>query len=90
MLERLTNGRYLSALHRVKNLSTRERLSMVLFLDPAFDATLEPLAGVVPVRASRIPTCAGTIDPHVMQGTYGEYLLSKVSKVFPDLAPTVL
>src|SRR6185503_19705845 len=37
MLERLTNGRYLSALHRAKNLSARERLSMVLFLDPSFD-----------------------------------------------------
>jgi isopenicillin N synthase-like dioxygenase len=91
MLERLTNGRYLSALHRAKNLSARERLSMVLFLDPSFDAKLEPLPGVVPdsqqphtnVRWDRI-------DPHAMQGTYGEYLLSKVSKVFPDLAPTVL
>jgi hypothetical protein len=29
------------------------------------------------------------IDPHAMQGTYGEYLLSKVSKVFPELAPAV-
>jgi len=86
MLERLTNGRYLSALHRAKNLTRRERLSMVLFLDPAFDAKLEPLPGVVAdsqhphtnVRWDRI-------DPHALQGTYGEYLLSKVSKVFPDL-----
>jgi isopenicillin N synthase-like dioxygenase len=90
MLERLTNGRYLSALHRAKNLSARERLSMVLFLDPSFEAKLEPLPGVVPdttqphtnVRWDRI-------DPHRMQGTYGEYLLSKVSKVFPELAPAV-
>ena len=90
MLERLTNGRYLSALHRAKNLSARERLSMVLFLDPSFDAKLEPLPGVNPdstqphtnVRWDRI-------DPHAMQGTYGEYLLSKVSKVFPELAPAV-
>lgn len=91
MLERLTKGRYLSALHRAKNLSARERLSMVLFLDPAFDAQLAPLPGVAPdsdqphtnVRWDRI-------DPHALQGTYGEYLLSKVSKVFPELAPTVL
>lgn len=87
MLERLTNGRYLSALHRAKNSSARERLSMVLFLDPAFDAKLAPLPGVQPdsdqphtdVRWDRI-------DPHAAQGTYGEYLLSKVSKVFPELA----
>lgn len=91
MLERLTKGRYLSALHRAKNLSARERLSMVLFLDPAFDAQLAPLPGVAPdshrphtnVRWDRI-------DPHALQGTYGEYLLSKVSNVFPELAPTVL
>jgi polar amino acid transport system ATP-binding protein len=86
MLERLTRGRYLSALHRAKNLTHRERLSMVLFLDPSFDAKLQPLPGVMPdsdqphtnVRWDRI-------DPHALQGTYGEYLLSKVSKVFPDL-----
>jgi isopenicillin N synthase-like dioxygenase len=91
MLERLTNGRYLSALHRAKNLSARERLSMVLFLDPAFDAKLEPLPGVV--RGSIEPHTNvrwDRIDPHALQGTYGEYLLSKVSKVFPDLAPKVL
>jgi len=91
MLERLTNGRYLSALHRAKNLSARERLSMVLFLDPAFDAKLEPLPGVV--RDSLEPHTNvrwDRFDPHAMQGTYGEYLLSKVSKVFPDLVPKVL
>lgn len=90
MLERLTRGRYLSALHRAKNSSARERLSMVLFLDPAFDAKLAPLPGVKPdsdqphtdVRWDRI-------DPHAAQGTYGEYLLSKVTKVFPDLATRV-
>lgn len=90
MLERLTNCRYVSALHRAKNQTAHERLSMVLFLDPAFDAKLEPLPGVVSdsdrphtnVRWDRI-------DPHALRGTYGEYLLSKVSKVFPELAPTV-
>jgi polar amino acid transport system ATP-binding protein len=86
MLERLTNGRYLSALHRAKNLTTRERLSMVLFLDPAFDAKLEPLPGVAPDSAQPHTNVRwDRIDPHALQGTYGEYLLSKVSKVFPEL-----
>ena len=90
MLERLTNGRYLSALHRAKNLSARERLSMVLFLDPSFDAKLEPLPGVVPDTSQPHTNVRwDRIDPHAMQGTYGEYLLSKVSKVFPKLAPAV-
>src|SRR5262245_3113468 len=90
MLERLTNGRYLSALHRAKNLSARERLSMVLFLDPSFAAQLEPLPGVVPdTNQPHTNVRWDRIDPHAMQGTYGEYLLSKVSKVFPELAPAV-
>lgn len=90
MLERLTNGRYLSALHRARNTSNRQRLSMVLFLDPSFDATLGPIAGVTAgderphtdVRWDRM-------DPHALQGTYGDYLLSKVSKVFPQLTEQV-
>jgi polar amino acid transport system ATP-binding protein len=91
MLERLTNGRYLSALHRAKNLTARERLSMVLFLDPSFAAKLEPLPGVVPDTSQPHTNVRwDRIDPHAVQGTYGEYLLSKVSKVFPELAPTVL
>ncbi|HTJ18061.1 MAG TPA: 2-oxoglutarate and iron-dependent oxygenase domain-containing protein [Steroidobacteraceae bacterium] len=90
MLERLTNGRYLSALHRAKNLSARERLSMVLFLDPSFDAKLEPLPGVSPDSSQPHTNVRwDRIDPHALQGTYGEYLLSKVSKVFPELAPAV-
>jgi len=90
MLERLTNGRYLSALHRAKNLSARERLSMVLFLDPSFDAKLAPLPNVLPDTSQPHTNVRwDRIDPHAMQGTYGEYLLSKVSKVFPELAPAV-
>src|SRR5262245_18239763 len=90
MLERLTNGRYLSALHRAKNLSARERLSLVLFLDPSFDARLQPLPGVVPDTSQPHTNVRwDRIDPHAMQGTYGEYLLSKVSKVFLEQAPAV-
>jgi len=40
MLERLTAGRYVSALHRVRNVSTYDRISMPLFLDPSFDASI--------------------------------------------------
>src|SRR5262245_37532401 len=45
-LEHLTNGRYVSALHRVRNHSMRDRLSMPFFFDPAFDAVLAPITGV--------------------------------------------
>jgi isopenicillin N synthase-like dioxygenase len=96
MLERLTAGRYLSALHRVRNLSTRDRISMPLFLDPSFDAVLEPITALTPdpsststTRRRRERLWDGT-DLATISGTYGDYLLNKVSKVFPQLRAKVL
>jgi isopenicillin N synthase-like dioxygenase len=94
MLERLTAGRYVSALHRVRNVSTHDRISMPLFLDPNFDAVLAPIAPVAPN-----PSIAGRNRPArrwdgtdlaTISGTYGDYLLNKVSKVFPQLKAKVL
>lgn len=94
MLERLTAGRYVSALHRVRNVSTRDRISMPLFLDPSFDAELAPIEVLAPD-----PTAAGRrrhgrrwdgTDLATVSGHYGDYLLSKVSKVFPQLRAKVL
>ena len=94
MLERLTAGRYVSALHRVRNFSTRDRISMPLFLDPSFDAMLEPITALAPA-----PTATGrnrparrwdNTDLAIIGGNYGDYLLGKVSKVFPELKAKVL
>jgi isopenicillin N synthase-like dioxygenase len=94
MLERLTAGRYVSALHRVRNFSTRDRISMPLFLDPSFDAMLEPITALAPA-----PTVTGrnrpvrrwdNTDLATIGGNYGDYLLGKVSKVFPELKAKVL
>jgi isopenicillin N synthase-like dioxygenase len=86
MLERLTSGRYTSALHRVSNSSGRSRISMPFFFDPSFDAVLEPIPGVGPAAPRRglIERWDG-IDLRELRGTYGEYLIGKVSKVFPEL-----
>jgi isopenicillin N synthase-like dioxygenase len=86
MLERLTSGRYTSALHRVINSSGRSRISMPFFFDPSFDAVLEPIPGVGPAAPRRdlIERWDG-LDLRELRGTYGEYLIGKVSKVFPDL-----
>jgi len=86
MLERLTSGRYISALHRVFNTSGRHRISMPFFFDPDFNAALEPIRGVGPEtsRRTEIERWDGA-DVQRVTGTYGDYLLSKVSKVFPDL-----
>lgn len=87
MLERLTSGRYTSALHRVFNTSNRSRISMPFFFDPDFAATLQPIPGVGPTvtRRSGSERWDGR-DVRQVNGTYGDYLLGKVSKVFPDLS----
>jgi isopenicillin N synthase-like dioxygenase len=84
-------GRYVSALHRVINSSGRPRISMPFFFDPAFDATLKPIHGVGPARPrpELIERWDG-LDLRNVHGTYGEYLLGKVSKVFPELGRDVL
>jgi isopenicillin N synthase-like dioxygenase len=86
MLERLTGGRYRSTPHRVRNSSAADRLSFPFFLDPSWDAVVERLPIV------ERPTDDGAADRwdhtsvHGFTGTYGDYLLAKVAKVFPDLA----
>lgn len=93
MLERLTASRYVSALHRVRNLSKQDRTAMPLFLDPGFDAVLEPIELPAPEASitvqNRRARWDGT-DLATVSGTYGDYLLSKVSKVFPQLKAKVL
>jgi isopenicillin N synthase-like dioxygenase len=96
MLERLTKGRYVSALHRVRNASTQDRVSMPLFLDPSFDAELAPINPIAPLAPHssapfrrRMRRWDGT-DLATIRGSYGDYLLNKVSKVFPQLKAKVL
>jgi isopenicillin N synthase-like dioxygenase len=91
MLERLTRGIYRSTPHRVINTSPRDRLSFPFFFDPGFDARMLPVEGL---------SSDGLADDsaerwdhasvHEFSGTYGDYLLNKVSKVFPELRNEVL
>jgi isopenicillin N synthase-like dioxygenase len=85
MLDRLTGGIYRSTPHRAKNVSGRGRISFPFFFDPSFDAQIEPL----PDRAASAVNDAATrwdrANVHAFAGTYGDYLLGKVSKVFPEL-----
>jgi isopenicillin N synthase-like dioxygenase len=85
MLDRLTGGYYRSTPHRVRNVSGRDRLSFPFFFDPDFSATVPPLPG----RARRDESGQARWDGQDLRaftGTYGDYLLGKVSKVFPQLA----
>ncbi|MFY1826560.1 isopenicillin N synthase family dioxygenase [Myxococcus fulvus] len=88
MLDRLTGGWYRSTPHRVKNVSGRDRLSFPLFFDPDFAAEVPPLPNMA-VDEDRARRWDGA-SVHAFSGTYGDYLLGKVSKVFPQLVRRVL
>lgn len=90
MLERMTGGRYRSTPHRVRNASGRDRLSFPFFFDPAWDAEVLPVPGLIdePVRPGR-PRWDGE-DVFSFEGTYGDYLSGRVGKVFPALRAEVL
>ncbi|WP_164010816.1 isopenicillin N synthase family dioxygenase [Pyxidicoccus trucidator] len=91
MLDRMTGGWYRSTPHRVKNVSGRDRLSFPLFFDPDFAAEVRPLprSASADVDEDRARRWDGA-SVHAIQGTYGDYLLGKVSKVFPQLVRRVL
>ncbi len=89
MLERLTRGRFRSAPHRVVNRSGVSRYSFPLFFDPDFTAPVEPLPIEGRVTGGNEPRW-DDVDLHAAIGTYGDYLLGKVSKVFPELAGSKL
>jgi isopenicillin N synthase-like dioxygenase len=89
MLDRLTGGWYRSTPHRVRNTSGNERLSYPFFFDPDFSAEVPPLPGRARLDADGHPRWDGA-DLQAFAGTYGEYLLGKVGKVFPGLGSEVL
>jgi isopenicillin N synthase-like dioxygenase len=88
MLERLTGGRFVSAPHRVVNRSGQSRLSFPFFYDPDFEAVMTPAPGA-PAHRSSQDRWDGE-DVHGVTGTYRDYLLQKVGRVFPDLGAEVL
>jgi isopenicillin N synthase-like dioxygenase len=98
-LQHNTGGLLIATPHRVKqrlNTST-SRYSFPLFFDPSFAsemASVEPLLSAThraQARANKrlAPARWDHADPTLYQGTYGSYLVNKVTKVFPLLAAEV-
>ena len=86
MLDRMTRGLYRSTPHRVRNRAARARLSFPFFFDPGFFSQVRPID--IPGRTRPVGDEANRwdqADVHAFEGTYGDYILNKVSKVFPGL-----
>jgi len=83
MLDRMTGGLYRSTPHRVINISGNHRYSFPLFFDPGFDTQIERIETAT-IRESKNQRW-DSASVHEFTGTYGQYLLNKVGKVFPDL-----
>jgi isopenicillin N synthase-like dioxygenase len=89
MLDRMTGGLYRSTAHRVRNRANVGRLSFPFFFDPNFDAAVRPIdtsAAIVDDKAERWDG----VSVRELSGTYGDYILGKVAKVFPDLKRAAL
>ena len=84
MLDKMTGGWYRSTPHRVRNVSGRDRLSFPFFFDPDFTAEVPPLPGRAATDADGHRRWDGQ-DLRAFTGTYGDYLVGKVAKVFPHL-----
>lgn len=91
MLDLMTGGYYRSTPHRVLNSSEKGRLSFPFFFDLDFNSRpemidLTHLGHTSPKNHQRWDDS----DLLVFKGTYGDYLLDKITKVFPVLGDDLL
>lgn len=98
-LERQTGGLLRATLHRVQKRvnSTMNRLSFPYFFDPNFYSEMKPVFNFLndddknlAVKNREKINRWDKQDPSDFVGTYGRYLINKVTKVFPDLAKSNL
>jgi isopenicillin N synthase-like dioxygenase len=84
-LDRMTGGTYRSTPHRLRNSSNQGRLSFPFFFDPNWSSEVKPIdpdQSILDDTADRWDKAS----VHEFRGTYGDYILRKVSSVFPELA----
>ena len=98
-LQHNTGGLLRATPHRVRQRvgATASRYSFPFFYDPSFDAQMQAVSAhlsakdraLAATRQERGPPEEerwDAQDPRLFEGTYGQYLLKKVAKVFPLLA----
>jgi isopenicillin N synthase-like dioxygenase len=74
---------------RVKVQTRSDRLSFPFFFDPNYKAEVKKIEDITPVLDDKNERWDRQ-SVHEFSGTYGEYLLNKVSKVFPQLLSKVI
>ena len=89
MMDRMTGGLFRSTPHRVKRQILNDRLSYPFFFDPNFFAAVQQIEGIK-MQTDDKDERWDKASVHEFSGTYGEYLLKKVSKVFPELSRKVI
>jgi isopenicillin N synthase-like dioxygenase len=87
MLELITNGLFTSTPHRVKNNSCKSRYSFPLFFDPNMQSQIFKIPDITSSFKENKRWDGADISQY--SGTYGTYLLQKLTKVFPDLSDKV-
>ncbi|KAF2072594.1 hypothetical protein CYY_006091 [Polysphondylium violaceum] len=84
MLDKMTGGYYLSNIHRVKyNLTGRPRFSIPFF----YDLNLDCVPELIPCDFANLGEKPERWDKqkfHEFKGTYAEYFLKKINKMYPD------
>ncbi len=83
ILDIITKGYYKSTPHRVLNKSGKSRISMPFFMDPNFDAKIKAIDGLKVTEDFNDRWDKNNI--YAYNGNYGNYVLQKVAKVFPQL-----
>jgi isopenicillin N synthase-like dioxygenase len=73
----------------VRNVAGHNRLSFAFFFDPNFNALVKPIKVSAPVHDNKEERWDHA-SVHEFEGTYGDYLMGKVAKVFPELRSKVL
>ncbi|HXH19251.1 MAG TPA: 2-oxoglutarate and iron-dependent oxygenase domain-containing protein [Chitinophagales bacterium] len=89
MLDRITGGLYRSTPHRVMNISGKSRFSYPFFFDPNYESRVQRIENI-PVASDVHYQRWDKENVHLFEGTYGDYLLRKVGRVFPQLEKAVL